>query len=330
MNMRLTALGLVAALCVAAGSAAAEETVMRISHQLPPQHHIAKIIAQWAADIEANSNNRIDTQVFGANQAFEPGQNFPAVAKGDIEAAFSVNFQWGSTIPEMNVTLKPYAVTDFDVLRRWPGSEPARFLEGKLAEKGVRNVAWLFTTNTAAITSSNRPLVKPADFEGVKIRGLNKLVDEGLRALGAAPAAMPGSEVYQALQTKVIDAGLTDVSAAVSRKYYEVQRYATVTPLFSVFFHGYVNPKWWDSLPEDLKQVVRDASAKAAKAAIDATEESAAAAPDQLREKGMEVHIHTPEEIAAIRAVMEPAFSEAFAEQAGDSGKELLALIGKM
>jgi C4-dicarboxylate-binding protein DctP len=252
------------------------------------------------------------------------------VAKGDIEAAFSVNFQWGGTVPEMNATLQPFAVTDIDQLRRWPGSKPANFLEDRLAEKGVRNVAWLFTTNTAAITSSNRPLIAPADFEGVKIRGLNKLVDEGLRALGAAPAAMPGSEVYQALQTKVIDAGLTDVSAAVSRKYYEVQSYATVTPLFSVFFHGYVNPKWWDGLPEDLRQAVRDASATAAKAAIDATEKSAAEAPDQLREKGMAVHIHTPEEIAALRAVMGPAFSQAFAAEAGDSGKELMALIDAM
>jgi len=103
-----------------AGVAQAAPTVMRVSHQLPPKHHIAKQIALWAANIEKLSKGTIDVQVFGANQAFGAKQNFPAVAKGDIEAAFSVNFQWGKTIPEMNVTLKPYSVTDLDILKKWP------------------------------------------------------------------------------------------------------------------------------------------------------------------------------------------------------------------
>ena len=59
---------------------------------------------------------------------------------------------------------------------------------------------------------------------------------------------MSGSQVYQALQTGVIDAGLTDVSAAYSRKYYEVQEFGVVSPFFSVFFHIYVNPEWDDGL----------------------------------------------------------------------------------
>ena len=93
---------------------------MRISHQLPPKHHIAKMISAWGADIEKFSGGSINVKMFGANQAFGAKQNFPAVAKGDMEAAFSVNFQWGKTIPEMNVTLKPYSVTDLDILKKWP------------------------------------------------------------------------------------------------------------------------------------------------------------------------------------------------------------------
>ena len=315
------------AITFSVGGASAADTKMRISHQLPPKHHIAKIIEQWAADIEANSNGSIDTQVFAANQLFKPKENFPAVAKGDAECAFSVNFQWGKTIPEMNVTLKPYTVTDISILRKWPGSEPANYLDGLLAEKGVHNVVWLFTTNMSAITSKDNPLIKPADFKGVKIRGLNKLVDGGLVALGAAPSAMSGSKVYQALQTGVIDAGLTDISAAYSRKYYEVQDYVTVTPLFSVFFHGYCNPKWWDGLSADNKAAIEKASADAAKMAVDKTEEAASKAPGQLAEKGMKVHIHTPEEIAVMKAVMLPPFEKAFAEATSGKGEALLKKI---
>jgi len=315
---------------LATTAAQADATVMRVSHQLPPKHHIAQKIDAWAADIEKRSGGSIDVQIFGANQAFGAKQNFPAVAKGDMEAAFSVNFQWGKTVPEMNVTLKPYSVTDLDVLKKWPGSAPANHLDGLLMKKGVKNVVWLFTTRMSAYTSQGKALIKPDDFAGMKIRGLNKLVDAGLKALGAAPSAMSGSKVYNALQTGVIDAGLTDIAAAYSRKYYEVQDHVTVSPLFSVFFHGYVNPKWFSELTADQQNAIMDAGATAAQAAIEATEKAAKEAPGQLAEKGMKVHIHTAEEIAAMKAVMEPAFSKAFDEATGGEGQKLLDMIAKM
>lgn len=327
----VTALALaVLALAPTPTPAQAAETVMRVSHQLPPRHHIAAITDQWAAEIEERSGGTIDVQVFGANQLFKPAENFPAVAKGDAECALSVNFQWGKTIPEMNVTLRPYSVTDMAILRQWPDSAPAHRLDGLMEDKGVRNVVWLFTTNMSAYTSNGHLLRTPADFEGVKIRGLNPLVDAGLRALGAAPSAMSGSEVYQALQTGVIDAGLTDISAAYSRKYYEVQDYVVASPLFSVFFHGYCNPAWLDGLTDEQRTAIAEASAAAETAALDATQEAAAAAPDHLREKGMTVHMHTPEEIAAMKAVMLPAFDAAFSDATEGRGADLLAEIAAM
>ena len=303
---------------------------MRISHQLPPKHHIAKKISAWGSDIEKFSKGSIKVKMFGANQAFGAKQNFPAVAKGDMDAAFSVNFQWGKTVPEMNVTLKPYSVTDLNVLKKWPGSKPAAYLNNLLLKKGVRNVVWLFTTRMSAYTSKGKPLIKPSDFKGVKIRGLNKLVDGGLKALGAAPSAMSGSKVYNALQTGVIDAGLTDIAAAYSRKYYEVQDHVTVSPLFSVFFHGYVNPKWYDGLTSTQKKAVTDASSKAAAGAIEATESAAGKAPGQLRAKGMKVHIHSAKEIADMKALMEPAFTKAFDAATKGNGQKLLDMIAKM
>ncbi|MDH3793353.1 MAG: TRAP transporter substrate-binding protein DctP [Rhodospirillales bacterium] len=319
-----------AGLVLVAGGALAAETTMRCSHQLPPKHHIAQVIDRWAAEVEAQSAGAIDVEVFGANSLRDAKQNIPAVAKGHIECAFSVNFQWGKTVPTMNVTLKPYSVTDKDVLAKWPGSAPAGFLDAKLLEKGVRNAVWLFTTRVSAYTSKGGPLIAPDDFKGVKIRGINSLVDSGLVALGAAPSAMSGSKVYQALSTGVIDAGLTDISAAYSRKYYEVQDHVTVSPLFSVFFHGYVNPAWHDGLSDSNKKALEAAGAKAAGWALESTEASAAEAPDQLRDKGMKVHIHTADEIAAMKAVMGPAFDAAFEEAAGADGKMLLDMISKM
>ena len=311
-------------------SALAADKTMRCSHQLPPTHHIAKVIDQWAAEVEKQSGNSIDVQVFGANSLRDAKLNIAAVAKGDIECAYSVNFQWGKTVPLMSATLKPYAVTDINVLKKWTGSDAAKFLEGKLLEKGVRNTNWLFTTRMSAYTSKGKALIAPADFVGVKIRGINSLIDASLTALGAAPSAMSGSKVYQALSTGVIDAGLTDISATVSRKYYEVQDHITVSPLFSVFFHGYLNPAWYDGLSEAQKTALDEAGKKAAEWAIEATEDSAKDAPAQLKEKGVTVHINSAAEDAALAAVMSPAFDKAFAEATGEDGTKLLGMISKM
>ncbi|MCW5772466.1 MAG: TRAP transporter substrate-binding protein DctP [Rhodospirillaceae bacterium] len=323
-------MGVLAAGVLAAMPAGAADFTMRISHQLPPPHHLSPIIAKWAAEIKENSKGRIDTQVFGASQAYKPQQNYAAVAKGQIECAFAVNFQWGRTIPEMNITTMPYAITHISVMKKWRGSDAAKFLEAKLEAKGVKNVVWLMITNMSAFTSSTRPLIKPEDFKGIKIRGLNPIADSGLVAMGASPSPIPGDQVYQALQTKVIDAGLTDVSAAYSRKYYEVQKYVTVSPLFSVFLHGYVNPEWWNKLPPDLQKVVTDASIHAEAASIDASEKAAAAAPKQLAAKGVDVHIHTPAEIEVMKKAMQPAFAAAWEKATGADGKKLLELVNKL
>jgi C4-dicarboxylate-binding protein DctP len=304
-------------------------TEMRCSHQLPPGHHIAKVIDRWAEAVEKESDGEIDVQIFGANSLVGAKENIVAVAKGDIECAYSVNFQWGKTLPIMNVTLAPFAFGDIEIWKKWPNSEAAAFLSEKLLEKGVRNVNWLFTTNTSTFTHNESFLVKPEDFKGLKIRGLTPTFDASLAAMGAAPAAMPGSEVYQALATGVIDAGLTDVAAAVSRKYFEVQDHFTVLPVISVYFHGYVNPAWYDGLSDKSKAALKSAGEQAAVWAIEASEEAGAAAPGQLEEKGSKVHINSAEENAALEAIMRPAFDEKFIGDSPDS-KKLLELLGSM
>ena len=241
------------------------------------------------------SDGEIDVQIFGADSLVGAKENIVAVAKGDIECAYSVNFQWGKTLPIMNVTLAPFAFGDIEIWKKWPNSEAAAFLSEKLLEKGVRNVNWLFTTNTSTFTHNGSFLVKPEDYQG--------------------------------LATGVIDAGLTDVAAAVSRKYYEVQDHFTILPVISVYFHGYVNPAWYDGLSDKAKAALKTAGEQAAVWAIEASEEAGAAAPGELEAKGSKVHINSAEENAALEAIMRPAFDEKFIADSPDS-KKLLELLG--
>lgn len=328
MNTKLfsTALGTI---MVLGGTAAFAETAMRCSHQLPPAHNIAQVIDRWADRVGELSNGEIDVQVFGADSLVGAGENIVSTAKGDIECAFSVQFQWGKTLPIMTVTTAPYAFSDINIWRNWDGSEAANFLEDRLRTKGVENVVWLFQTNSSVFTSNGNYLQTPADFEGMKVRGLTPAFDAGLAALGAAPTALPGSEVYQALATGVLDGAMTGTDAAVSRKYYEVQDHFVVSPVISVFFHGYVNPDFYAGLSDTAKAALDQAGQEAAVWAVESAEEVLAGAPAELEAKGVNVHIATDEENAAMEAVMRPAFDEAFKSDDPDS-QTLLGLIDQL
>jgi C4-dicarboxylate-binding protein DctP len=272
----------------------------------------------------------VEVQLYSSEQLAKAAENFPAVARGTIEAAMSVNFQWGTTIPEMSATLIPYAMGDLERIKRFPASDARKFLDEKLAQRGVKSVAWLYITRETIITSSKKPIVALDDFKGVKIRGLNPLTDNALTAVGAAPSAMPGSEVYQALQSGVLDAGLTDLSAAYSRKYYEVQKFGTVGPIFTIYFHMYVNPGWWGKLSPAHQQAIEVAARKAEQDAIGVTEATAAAALKDLGAKGMTLHVQTPQERAAWRAVMEKPVVDAFLKTAPEGGAKIIELLQKI
>lgn len=330
--MRRILLAALAAVLLAAPAAAQTQpkVEMRLSHQLPPSHHVAKMLESFAADVKARTHGDVVVRLFGASQAFKPNENYPAVAKGSIESAVSVNFQWGNTIPEMNVTVIPYFLTDLAKLKKFPDSEAAKMLDDKLAAKGVKNIAWLFTTRIAIITSQKKPIVTTDDFQGIKIRGLNKLADNALTAVGASPSALPGDQVYNGLQTGTIDAGLTDVSAAYSRKYYEVQKYGTVAPLFSVYFHLYVNPDWWNKLEPKYRDAIAAAAKKVEQDSIGITEATAADAVKELTAKGMVLHMQTPAESKAWAAKMEKPVMDAFIAASPKDGPKLIDLVKKL
>jgi C4-dicarboxylate-binding protein DctP len=226
----------------------------------------------------------------------------------------------------MSVTSIPYLFTDLEKIKKFPGSEANKLLDAKLQAKGVHNLAWFYTTRVSIITSGKKPIVALGDFQGIKIRGLNKLVDNGLTAVGAAPSALPGDEVYNALQTGVLDAGLTDISAAYSRKYFEVQKYGTVTPFFTVYFHLYVNPKWWNDLPQKYKDAISAAAKKAEADSIALTEKTAADAVDQLKGKGMTLHMQTSAETQEWKSKMQPPVMDAFKKSAPDADKIIDAI----
>lgn len=328
MKTTITA-SLLSASFLFSGTALAADT-MRCAHQFPPTHSIGLAIDKWAKEIEAQSKGELNVEVYPANSLVSAKEVIPAVAKGDIECGFAINFGWGRTMPAMLVTTAPFAFSDMEVWKKWPTSEAAQFLENKLEDKGLKNLTWMFQTNTSVLTSNGKHIKAPADFQGIKIRGLVPPFNAGLEKMGASPVSMSGGDVYQALSTGVIDAAITDIAAAVSRKYYEVQDHMTVLPIISVYAHGFANPRWYNTLSAENRRVLDEAGLKASEWAIELSSEAMGQAPDQLREKGVNLHFASPEEQKAIAEVMLPAFNESFSRWAGDDTDELIELIDKL
>jgi len=324
---RIFAGTLIAGLIAVSASA---QTVMRLSHQVPPAHHMSKLLDAFAADVKARTGGEVEVKIFGSEQLAKAGENFPSVARGAFEAAMSVNFQWGRTIPEMSALTIPYYFTDLEKIKKFPTSDARKFLDEKLDARGVKSVMWLYITRQSIFTSSKKPIVALDDFKGLKIRGLNALTDHALSAVGAAPSAMPGSEVYQALQSGVLDAGLTDVSAGFSRRFYEVQKFGTVAPYFSVYFHMFVNPAWWNKLPEKHRAAITAAAAKSEAEAIGVTEQTAEDAVKQLRDKGMTLHIQSAAESKVWSATMVKPVVDAFLKEAPEGGQRIIDLLNKL
>jgi C4-dicarboxylate-binding protein DctP len=322
-------IGVIAATFAFGVSAWAADVTMRLSHQFPPSHHSAKNLEQFAADVKAATGGKVEVQIFGSAQLFKPNQNHAAVASGKVEAASIVGFTLGGTIPEINVTLIPYYVTSLDKMKKWPGSAPAQMLDAKLAEKGLKNIGWMVDASDGIFTSAKSPLVKPADFKGVKIRGLSKLFDEGLVAMGASPAAMPGSEVYQALQTGVIDAGFTGVAAAYERKFFEVQKFGVASNIILAHDILVVNPEWFGKLPADVRDAIVAAAKKAEQRSIPASADIPASDVKNLRDKGMDVTVLTPAQEKAMADAMQPAVMKAFLASSPDAQK-LIDLLNKL
>jgi C4-dicarboxylate-binding protein DctP len=229
-------------------------------------------------------------------------------------------------VPTLDALSIPFLMTGDDSAQKFLGSKARAELDREIAKRRVEPLAWLFQTKTTIFTSNAKPIVAIGDFEGLKIRGLNKVADASLLAVKASPLATPGSEVYQALQSGVLDAALTDVSAALARRYYEVQKYGTVVDNW-VTAYGVLlaNPAWLEKLPKDVRDGMKRAAAKAEASAIAAGAANVKHAVAGLKEKGMSLTLLSDAQEAAWAKAMTAPSKAVYVERTGDAGKAVLA-----
>lgn len=327
--LTVPALAVALALTGGLGTALAADYTMRISHVFPPTHPLGKLAQQYKEAVEAETGGRVAVELLGTGQAFNEREAFPAVARGQIEGTILVSLFFSGIVPEMDALSIPFVVRGKDAPQKFLASEARTALDKAIRAKRVEPLAWLFQTNVAIFTSKDKPILTPADFQGLKMRGLNKVADAGLIAVGATPLSTPGSEVYQALQTGVLDAAITGLSAALARKYYEVQNRGTVVDNFITAYGVlFVNPAWYEGLPEDVREQIARAGAKVEAAGIAQADEYAAI--PGLEKEGMTITVLTDEEVNAWAEKMTPAGEAAYIERVGETGKAVLEAFGSL
>jgi C4-dicarboxylate-binding protein DctP len=170
--------------------------------------------------------------------------------------------------------------------------------------------------------SANKPLRMPEDYKGLKFRiQSSKVLEAQFRALGAIPQVMAFSEVYQALQTGVVDGQENTPSNMFTQKFHEVQKYTTLTNHGYIGYVVVVNKKFWDDLPADIRGQLEKAMAETTVYSNEISEKENTESLDDIKKSGKtELITPTAAESAAMRKAMEPLFQE----MAGRVGKQLI------
>jgi len=198
-------------------------------------------------------------------------------------------------------------------------------LLGKLDAKGIKGLA--FWDNGFKSFSANKALRTPADFKGMKMRiQSSKVLEAQMRAVGALPQVMAFSEVYQALQTGVVDGTENPHSNLYTQKMHEVQKFVTVSD------HGYLgyavitNKKFWDGLPADVRGQLEQALKEATDYANKIAQEENDSALEQVKKSGKsQVVVLTPQE----RLELKKAMLKVHKEMESRIGKEVIDAVYK-
>jgi C4-dicarboxylate-binding protein DctP len=223
-------------------------------------------------------------------------------------------------VKEFEVFDLPYILPDLVTLRKvTDGPLGARLLK-LLDSKGMTGLA--YWDNGFKQMSANKKLVTPADYKGVKFRiQSSKVLEAQFRALGSIPQVMAFGEVYQALQTGVVDGQENTWSNIYTQKMHEVQKYATVTNHGYIGYVVVVNKKFWDGLPADIRtnldKAMKEATAFGNGQSAKENEDALA----EIKKSGKtEIITLTPEQDAAMRKAMEPVYKDV----AGRVGQPLI------
>ncbi|HRO14556.1 MAG TPA: TRAP transporter substrate-binding protein [Paracoccus sp. (in: a-proteobacteria)] len=302
------------AAAVAAGLALpafAQDITIKFSHVVAPDTPKGKAAAKFEELAEKYTAGKVKVEVYPNSQLYKDKEELEALQLGAVQMLAPSLAKFGPLgIPDFEAFDLPYIFDGYDQLRKVTDGEVGRAMLDKLETKGIKGLA--YWDNGFKIMSANSPMHMPDDFLGLKMRiQSSKVLEAQMNALGASPQVMAFSEVYQALQTGVVDGTENPPSNMFTQKMHEVQKHATLSD------HGYlgyaliVNQKFWDGLPQDIRGQLEQAVAEATVYGNSIAKEENDRALEEMKASGKtEFHEMTDEEKAAWKEVLVPVREE--------------------
>jgi len=314
------------AFALPAVSQAQAPIVIKFSHVVAADTPKGKGAQRFKELAEERTKGRVKIEVFPNSQLYKDKEEMEALQIGSVQMLAPSLAKFAPLgVKEFEVFDLPFIFKDDAAFRAVTEGPVGADLLKKLEPKGVKGLA--YWDNGFHIMSANRPLINVADFKGQKMRiQSSKVLDAQMRALGAIPQVMAFSELYQALQTGVVDGTEGVPSNFYTQKIYEVQKNMTLSNHGHLAYAVIANKKFWDGLPPDIRTIlegaVKDATTYAN--AIASTENTAAL--DKIKASGkVAIHTPTPAETNEWKKALMPVHKEMEARV----GKETVAAVYK-
>jgi C4-dicarboxylate-binding protein DctP len=324
VSKTLAALTISAALLVT--PAFAEPIHIKFSHVVAvdtPKGQAAEFFKKRAEEL---TQGKVLVEVYPNSQLYKDKEEMEALQLGAVQMLAPSLAKFGPLgVKDFEVFDLPYIFDGYADLHKITTGPVGQQMLTKLEPKGIKGLA--YWDNGFKSFSANTPIKTPADLKGKKLRiQSSKVLEAQMQALKAIPQTMAFSEVYQALQTGVVDGTENPISNFYTQKMHEVQKYLTITE------HGYlgyaviVNKKFWDELPADIRGQLETAM-------VDSTEYANKIAKDKndqdleaVKASGKtEVYVPTEAERNAFKEVFLPVHDK----MASRIGKETLDAVDK-
>ncbi|HEY5379294.1 MAG TPA: DctP family TRAP transporter solute-binding subunit [Pseudolabrys sp.] len=317
----------IAVLALSAVTAAAQSPIIiKFSHVVANDTPKGKGALKFKELAEKYTNGKVKVEVYPNSQLFKDKEEMDALQLGSVQMLAPSTAKFAPLgAKEFEALDLPWLFKDDATYAKAMKGPVGKYLFSKLEPKGIHGLA--YWDNGFHMVSANRPLLNPADFQGLKVRiSGSKVADQYFRILGAIPQIMAFSEVYQALQTGVVDGCENTPSNYLTQKFDEVQKDITVSDHAHLQYAVIVNSKFWSGLPADVRGQLEKAMNEATDYTNSIAHSENVDALAEIKKKGKAtLHYLTPAQIKAWQVAMAPTYKWA----KGRVGQEVLDVLSK-
>jgi len=235
----------------------APEFRLKLGTDLPVTHSVNVRLKEAIAAIAAETGGRVEIQLFPNNQLGSDSDMMSQIRSGALELATFPGTVMSTLIPATALTGAGFLFSGYDKVWAAMDGQVGNYIRASIEKVNLVPFTSVWDNGFRQVTTSTRPIRTPEDLKNFKIRvPVVPLWVNMFKALGAAPVSLPLSEAYQALQTKVADGQENPLALIESAKFYEVQKYCSLTNHSWDGFWFVANGRLWKSLPADVQQVM--------------------------------------------------------------------------